>query len=70
MMSREKFRKLTPMCIAGNKGHLDAASILLKFFNKYKEVLKEIFEDYYQPPEPVDDESKKAQKFEIRVFMK
>ena len=44
--------------------------ILLKFFNKNKEVLKEIFEDFYQPPAPIDDESKKGQKFEIRVFSK
>lgn len=64
VMQRDSFRKLTPFGIAGNEGNLDVSRILLSFFNKHREVFKEIFKENYQQR----DESAEDKRFHIRVM--
>ena len=67
-MRRENFKKLTPFGIAGNEGNIDVSVLLLKFFNKNREILEEVFKDYYVKKENKDEESQESPRFHIRVF--
>ena len=67
LMMRENFRKLTPMCIAGNEGNYDSLRILLKFFRKNKEILKIIFKNFIREDREQVESPGRA-KFHIRVF--
>ena len=62
-MRREKFRKLTPVGVAGNQGNFDTLKILLKFFNRNKIILAEIFKNFSKESNNKDDECEENSKF-------
>ena len=63
LMRREKFRKLTPVGVAGNQGNFDTLKILLKFFNRNKIILAEIFKNFSKESNNKDDECEENSKF-------
>ena len=67
-MRRENFKKLTPFCIAGNEGNIDVSVLFLKFFNKNRDILEDVFKKYYVKKETKDEESQECPRFHIRVF--
>ena len=67
-MRREKFRKLTPVGVAGNQGNFDTLKMLLKFFNRNKIILAEIFKNFDKENNKKDDECDENSKFKIKIF--